>query len=111
MIGSRAFDEALMRRAAIILTLSISVVLLAAWGVLRSGTAPETEPLWAPLPGLASAPSPDPIDSKNICAHAANLKARFRPASVHTVILGYIVERDGSVDDITVAGTSDSNAL
>ena len=100
-----------MRRAAIILTLSASFVLLAAWSVLRSGAAVDTEPLWAPLPGIASAPSDDPEDSREICKHATNLKARFNPASIHTAILGYVVERDGTVDNIAVAGTSGSKAL
>jgi TonB family protein len=100
-----------MRRAAIILTLSASFALLAAWGVWRNDAAAEPEPLWTPLPGLASAPSRDPMDSKEICHHAATLRERFSPASVHTAILGYVVERDGTVDDIAVAGTSGSKAL
>jgi TonB family protein len=100
-----------MHRAAIILTLSASFVLLAAWGVLHGGGAEDIEPLWAPLPGVASVPPPDPLDSKQICEHAARLKARFKPASVHTTILGYVVEPDGSMDDITVADTSGSKAL
>jgi TonB family protein len=100
-----------MRGAAIILTVSASFVLLAAWGVLRGGDTTEIAPLWMPLPGVAAAPSLDPLDSKQICGHAATLKARFSPASIHTTILGYAVERDGAIDDITVAGTSGSKAL
>ena len=100
-----------MRRAAIILTLSASFVLLAAWSVLRSGTVPADEPLWMPLPGVASAPSLDPLESREICDHATSLKARFNPATVRTTILGYVVERDGTIDNIAVAGTSGSKAL
>lgn len=100
-----------MHRAAIILTLSASFVLLAAWGVLHGGGAEDIEPLWAPLPGVASVPPPDPLDSKQICAHAVRLKARFKPASVHTAILGYVIEPDGSVDDIAAEGSSGSKAL
>ena len=100
-----------MRRAAIILTLSVSFVLLAAWSVLRSGTVQMGEPLWMPLPGIASAPSLDPLDSKQICEHATRLKAQFNPATVHTTILGYVVERDGAIDNIVIAGTSGSKAL
>ena len=100
-----------MRRAAILLTVSASVVLLATWSVLRSNAATETEPLWAPLPGVASAPSRDPLDSKEICTHTANLKARFAPSSVRTAVLGYVIEPDGSVDTITIAGTSGSRVL
>jgi len=100
-----------MRRAAIILTLSVSLVVLAAWGLLRSDTTPAGNPLWMPSPGLASAPSLDPLDSREICGHAAYLKARFNPASVRTAILGYIIGPDGSVDNIAVAGTSGSRQL
>jgi len=100
-----------MRRAAIILTVSAAFVLLAAWSVLRSGTVQADEPLWTPLPGVASSPSLDPLDSKQICDHAIRLKARFNPATIRTTILGYVVERDGAIDDITVAGTSGSKAL
>jgi TonB family protein len=100
-----------MRRAAIILTLSASFVLLAAWSVLRTGTVQTGEPLWMPLPGVASAPSLDPLDSRQICEHAARLKAQFNPATVRATILGYVVERDGTIDDIAVAGTSGSKAL
>ena len=89
------------------------LLLASSWIVAREAfsAAPENEPLWAPWPGLASAPSRDPIDSKDICNHAINLKARFSPTSVHTAILGYAVEPDGSLDDIAVAGTSGSKAL
>ena len=100
-----------MRRVAVILTLSVSFVLLAAWSVLRSGTVQADEPLWMPLPGVTSAPSLDPLDSRLICEHAVNLKARFSPATVRTTILGYAVERDGTIDDIVVAGTSGSKVL
>lgn len=99
-----------MRRAAIILTLSV-LVYLAARGVLRSDTMPAGDPLWMPSPGLASAPSLDPLDSREICGHAAYLKARFNPASVRTAILGYIIGSDGSVDNIAIAGTSGSRQL
>jgi hypothetical protein len=100
-----------MQRVTIILTVSAFFVLLAAWGVLRSGAVQAGEPLWMPLPGVASAPSLDPLDSKQICDHAARLKARFSPATVRTTILGYAVERDGTIDDIVVAGTSGNKAL
>ncbi|HTW33995.1 MAG TPA: hypothetical protein VMD53_05195 [Rhizomicrobium sp.] len=100
-----------MRR--LILLLGVFLVLLGAWIVLRNGAwaAPEAEPLWMPQPGLASTPSLDPLDSRQICEHAVNLKARFSPASVRTAILGYVVEPEGVIDDITVAGTSGSKAL
>ena len=87
------------------------LVPFAAWGLLRNSAAAEPEALWAPLPGVVSVPPPDPQDSKEICAHAVALKARFNPASVRTAIFGYVVEADGTVDNITVVGTSGSRAL
>jgi len=100
-----------MRRAAIILTVSASVVFLAAWGVMHGGDEGEIAPLWTPSPGLAAAPSLDPLDSKEICEHAAALKARFSPVSIRTAVLGYIIGPDGSVGNIAVAGTSGSRQL
>lgn len=95
----------------VVLIAAAILVPLAAWAALRNSADAEGEPLWGPFPGLASAPLSNPIDSKDICAHAAYLKARYSPSSVHTAILGYVVEADGVVDNIAVAGTSGSKAL
>ena len=69
------------------------------------------QPLWAPLPALAARAPADPRTSQELCKGADETRARLAPAQVRTAVLGYVVERDGSVNYIRVTSTSGSTGL
>jgi TonB family protein len=93
----------------------IAFAVFAAWSFARGGlfafaeAAQAPEPLWAPRPAVAELP-PTP-SSREICDRATELKARFSARSIRTTILGYVVQSDGTIHDIDVAGSSGNRAL
>lgn len=87
----------------------IAFALFAGWSVMRAEAAPPPSPLWLPMPGVAELPQS--VSSREICDRASTSKAQFRPDTVHSAILGYVVEPNGAVDDITVVGSSGSKQL
>ena len=68
-------------------------------------------PLWMPLPAVAARPPADPKTTRELCNAALETRARLAPAKVRTAMLGYIVERDGSVNDIRVTSSSGNSGL
>lgn len=72
---------------------------------------PLQEPLFLPLPAVASLAPADPKTSRELCDGAMQTRMRLAPAKIRPAVLGYIVERDGSVNDIRVASSSGNSGL
>ena|SRR5215472_7195764 len=70
-----------------------------------------SQPLWMPYPALASRAPADPRTSNELCKGAVETRVRLAHAQIRPAVLGYVVERDGSVNDIRVASSSGSTGL